>query len=251
MKQTLLKVTALITALAMPAASNDIDKMTSDERTIFRNEIRSYLMENPEVLLEAMQVLRDREAQQEASRDVEMLSELSLEIFNDGVSFVGGNPDGDITIVEFVDYRCGYCRRAHADILKMLKADRNLRWIIKEFPILGPDSELASKLAVATLQHYGNDAYGQLHNVLMEFKGPVNNDTLSRIVEDAGIMLDPIRKLIDSKAVSDHIGRMHALGQQLGVTGTPAFVIGDTILRGYLPLADMRKIVAEIRANAG
>ena len=76
MKQTLLKVTALITALAMPAASNDVDKMTSDERTIFRNEIRSYLMENPEVLLEAMQVLSDREAQQEASRDVEMLSKL-------------------------------------------------------------------------------------------------------------------------------------------------------------------------------
>lgn len=251
MRLSLFKVAAIITALAPPAVAIDLNKMTSEERALFRAEIRSYLMEKPEVLVEAMQVLREREARQEANRDEQMLSQLSPEIFTDGVSFVGGNPKGDVTIVEFVDYRCGYCRRAHADILKLLKADSNLRWIVKEFPILGPDSDLASRLAVATLQHYGNDAYGQLHNVLMEFKGPVNNDTLARIAKDAGIMLDPIRKLIDSKAVSDHIARTHALGRQLGVTGTPAFVIGDTILRGYLPLADMRKIVSEIRANSG
>tara|TARA_Y100000385_G_scaffold161262_1_gene167304 strand:- start:48 stop:803 length:756 start_codon:yes stop_codon:yes gene_type:complete len=251
MKQTLLKVTALITALALPAASNDVDKMTSGERTIFRNEIRSYLMENPEVLLEAMQVLRDREAQQEASRDVEMLSKLSPEIFNDGVSFVGGNPDGDITIVEFVDYRCGYCRRAYSDMMQLIMVDKNIRWVIKEFPILGQDSDLASRLAVATLQHYGPKDYANLHNVLMEFKGPINNGTLSRISQDAGIELDPILELIESKEVSDHISRMRALGQQLGITGTPAFVIEDTILRGYLPLTEMQKIIAEIRVNTG
>lgn len=251
MKNTLLKTTALLTALALPVGATDLDKMTAEERTIFRDEVRSYLIENPEVLLEAMQVLRDREAQQEANRDEQMLSELSPEIFNDGVSFVGGNPDGDITIVEFLDYRCGYCRRAHTDMIELLAADGNVRWVVKEFPILGPDSDLAAKLAVATLQHYGNDAYYALHNVLMEYKGPVNNGTLARIAQDAGIELEPIRELIDSKGVSDHIGRMHALGQQLGVTGTPAFVIEDTILRGYLPLADMQNIVAETRANAG
>lgn len=251
MTQILLKTTALLAALALPAAANDLDKMTTEERTIFREEVRSYLIENPEVLLEAMQVLRDREAQQEANRDEQMLSQLSPEIFNDGVSFVGGNPNGDITIVEFLDYRCGYCRRAHTDMMKLLKADGNVRWIVKEFPILGADSDLASKLAVATLQHYGSDAYFNLHNVLMEFKGPMNNGTLARIAKDAGIELEPIRARMDSKEVSDHIGRMHALGQQLGVTGTPAFVIEDTILRGYLPLADMQNIVEEIRENAG
>jgi protein-disulfide isomerase len=90
-----------------------------------------------------------------------------------------------------------------------------------------------------------------MHNVLMEFKGPVNDGTLPRIAKDAGIELDPIRELLGSQTVAEHLGRMHALGQQLGVTGTPAFVIEDTILRGYLPLADMQNIVAESRANAG
>lgn len=255
MKHCFLKTTALvsalISALALPAAATDLDKMTAEERTIFREEVRSYLIENPEVLLEAMQVLRDRETQQEANRDEQMLSQLSPEIFNDGVSFVGGNPDGDITIVEFLDYRCGYCRRAHADMAKLMEADGNIRWVVKEFPILGPESDLAAKLAVATLQHYGDEAYFNLHNVLMEYKGPVNVGTLPRLAKDAGFDLEPIRELIDSAAVSEHITRVHALGQQLGVTGTPAFVIEDTILRGYLPLADMQNIVAEIRADAG
>ena len=251
MRLSLFKVAAIITALAPPAVAIDLNKMTSEERALFRAEIRSYLMEKPEVLVEAMQVLREREARQEANRDEQMLSQLSPEIFNDGVSFVGGNPDGDITIVEFVDYRCGYCRRAYSDMMQLIMVDKNIRWVIKEFPILGQDSDLASRLAVATLQHYGPKDYANLHNVLMEFKGPINNGTLSRISQDAGIELDPILELIKSKEVSDHISRMRALGQQLGITGTPAFVIEDTILRGYLPLTEMQKIIAEIRVNAG
>ena len=105
MKPSLFKIAAVLTALAPPAVATDLNKMTSEERALFRAEIRSYLMEKPEVLIEAMQVLREREAQQEANRDEQMLSQLSPEIFNDGVSFVGGNPKGDVTIVEFVDYR--------------------------------------------------------------------------------------------------------------------------------------------------
>ncbi len=246
-----LKLAAMLTALALPVGAADLENMTEAERTAFRAEVRAYLMDNPEIILEAVQSLRDRESQAEAAQDEQLLSQLSPEIFNDGVSFVGGNPDGDITIVEFMDYRCGYCRRAHTDLTKLLKADGNIRWVVKEFPILGPDSDLASKLAVATLQHYGDDAYYRLHNVLMEYKGPVNEATLPRIGRDAGIDIAPIKDLIKSAAVSEHIARMHKLGQQLSVTGTPAFVIEDTILRGYLPLEDMQNVVAEIRANAG
>lgn len=246
-----LKIAAFLAAFTLPAGATDLDKLTDAERATFRAEVRAYLIENPEVILEAMQVLRDREAQTEAAQDDELLAQLSPEIFNDGVSFIGGNPDGDVTIVEFMDYRCGYCRRAHADLTVLLKTDGNIRWIIKEFPILGPDSDLASKMAIATLQHYGDEEYLRLHNVLMEFKGPVNDKTLQIIANSAEIELAPILALIDSDVVNEHIGRMHALGQKLNVTGTPAFVIDDTILRGYLPLADMQNIVAEIRANAG
>mgnify|MGYP005986838829 CR=1 FL=1 len=247
----LLKTTALLAALALPASAADLENMTDAERAAFRAEVRAYLLENPEVILEAVQNMRERDAQEAEKQDQVLLSQLSKEIFEDGVSFVGGNPDGDITIVEFLDYRCGYCKRAHTEVAQLLKDDGNIRWVVKEFPILGPDSDFASKVAIATLNHYGDDAYYRLHNALMEFKGPVNDKTIERIAKDAAVDLDPIRELINSAAVSEHITRMHTLGQQLNVTGTPAFVIENTILRGYLPLADMKDIVAEVRANAG
>lgn len=247
----ILKTTALLAALALPAAASDLENMTDAERAAFRAEVRAYLLENPEVILEAVQNMRERDAQEAEKQDQVLLSQLSKEIFEDGVSFVGGNPDGDITIVEFLDYRCGYCKKAHTEVAQLLKDDGNIRWVVKEFPILGPDSDLASKVAIATLNHYGDEAYYRLHNTLMEFKGPVNEKTIERIAQESDVDLDPIRDLINSASVSEHINRMHTLGQQLNVTGTPAFVIENTILRGYLPLADMKSIVAEVRANAG
>lgn len=241
-----LKITALLAALAFPAVASDL---TPQERANFRSEVRAYLLDNPEVILEAMQVLRDREARAESQADNQLLSALNDEIFNDGVSYVGGNPDGDVTIVEFLDYRCGYCRKAHADMVKLLASDGNIRWIVKEFPILGPDSDAAAKLAIATLKHYGPAEYGRLHDVLMKFKGPVNASTMPLITKDAGFDFAPLETLLNSDAVTAHIARMHALGQKLNISGTPAFVMHDTILRGYLPLDEMIKIVAETRSN--
>jgi protein-disulfide isomerase len=235
--------------LAAPVNATDFETLSDADRKIFREEVRAYLLENPEVLLEAMQVLRDRDAQQESQADAKLLESLNDEILNDGVSFVGGNLDGDVTIVEFLDYRCGYCRKAHADMAALLKQDGNIRWVVKEFPILGPDSDLSAKLAVATLQHYGEESYERLHNVLMEFKGPVNEKTLPVIAKEAEIDLAPIQELVNSDAVVQHIARIHELGRKMSITGTPAFVIKDMVLRGYLPLADMQNIVAQARSN--
>jgi protein-disulfide isomerase len=248
-KMRSLKIATLLATLALPAFATDLQNLSDAERAIFRDEVRAYLMENPEVMLEAMQGLRDRESQSEAKADEQLLVDMQDEIFQDGVSFVGGNPDGDVTIVEFLDYRCGYCRKAHADMAQLLKIDGNIRWVVKEFPILGPDSDAASKLAVATLKHYGNDAYYRLHDVLMTFNGPVNDSTYAAIALKAGFELEPLLDLVKSNDVSDHIERMHILGQTLKISGTPAFVIEDTILRGYLPLADMQQIVAEVRSK--
>ena len=242
-----LKIAALISALAVPAVASDLDNLTSQERASFREEVRAYLLDNPEVLLEAMQVLRDREQQAESQADAQILSQNSDEIFNDGISYVGGNPDGDITIVEFLDYRCGYCRKAHSDMAELLKADGNIRWVVKELPILGADSDASSRLAIATLRHYGDEAYHALHDVLMTFQGPVNQQTMPMLTEEAGIDFAPLKPLLDSAEVTDHIARVRSLSQKLQVTGTPYFVMEDTILRGYLPLRDMQSIVAELR----
>ena len=249
----MIKSTALAAAAALafaaPAFATDVSKMTDEERAAFRAEIRAYLLDNPEVIFEAVEVFRAREAEAEAKGDAELLANNQSEIFNDGVSYVGGNPDGDVTIVEFLDYRCGYCRRAHADMLQLMAADKNVRWVVKEYPILGDDSTTSAQMAIATLQEYGPEAYARLHDVLMEFKGPVNAKTVDQIAKRADIDPAPLKDRMASKETAAHIDRMHALGRTLNITGTPAFVINGSVLRGYLPLADMQNIVAQERAK--
>ncbi|MEM7439331.1 MAG: DsbA family protein [Pseudomonadota bacterium] len=240
----ILKTAALIAALAAPATAQD---MTAAEREAFRAEVRAYLLENPEVLIEAMDILRGREAEADARADTELLASLAETVYNDGVSWVGGNPDGDITIVEFLDYRCGYCRRAHSDVQALLAEDGNIRWVVKEFPILGEASDASAKFALATLKVLGDDAYGRLHDVLMTFEGPVTDATLPLIAKRAEIDLDAVLPEMESDAVADHIDSVRLLAQQLRVTGTPAFVIGGSMVRGYVPKDAMSQIVAEER----
>ena len=115
------------TVLALPVAALDLQSMTDEERAIFREEVRAYLMENPEVIMEAVAVLEEREAAAQAQADLSLVSDNASAIFDDGYSRVGGNPDGDITLVEFLDYRCGFCKRAHGEIAKLLEADGNIR----------------------------------------------------------------------------------------------------------------------------
>ena len=145
--------TVLLTAglLATPALA----EMTPAERVAFRDEVRAYLLENPEVLVEAMTVLQDRQALAEADQDKAMLVTHKDALFADPGSWVGGNPDGDITVVEFMDYRCGYCRKAYDEIEELVKSDGNIRFILKEYPILGEESVTSSRFAVAVLQLAG------------------------------------------------------------------------------------------------
>ena len=113
------------------APAFDVSKMTENQRAAFRAEIRAYLLDNPEVIYEAVDILQQRQAQTETQRDLELVENNSAAIFADGYSYVGGNPEGDITLVEFVDYKCGYCRKAHSEVEELLARDGNIKLIIK------------------------------------------------------------------------------------------------------------------------
>ena len=246
-----LPAATLALALSTPVLAFDPAAMSETERAAFRAEVRAYLLENPEVLIEAMDVLRARDAEAEAAQDAQVLAQVGDRLENDGISWVGGNPDGDITVVEFLDYRCGYCRRAHDEVKALLAEDGNIRWVVKEFPILGPDSEQSSRLAIATLQVLGDEAYGRLHDVLMTFEGPVNDQTLPIIAKRAEIDLAAVQDRMTAAEVSDHIAEVRTQAQMLGLSGTPSFTIGSTILRGYLPKDGMMEIVAGERDKRG
>lgn len=243
------KKTALTLALLLgtQATAVELDAMTDAERAAFRAEIRSYLLENPEVLMEAIGVLEQREQAAKANNDVAMAQNNAALLFDDGHSFVGGNPDGDITIVEFMDYRCGYCKKAHPDVASLITADGNIRYIIKEFPILGEASELASRFAIAVKIVGGEAAYKVAHDTLMEFRGEMTNDSLGRLATSLGLSAADITVTMNSAEVNQIINDNRLLGQAMQITGTPTFVVQDQMLRGYVPQAQMAQIIARVR----
>ena len=247
-----LSFAALLTTaclLATPVLPGGVGEMTAAERTIFRQEVRDYLIENPEVIAEALEVLQQRQDQAEVTRDTQLLVDNAAALFNDGTSWVGGNPNGDITIVEFMDYRCGYCRKAKADVEELVKSDGNIRFVLKEFPILGDDSILSSRFAIAVLQLHGPDAYKAAHDGLYTLRGPADGATLTRLAADLGLDPAPILARMNADDVTKVIATNRALADAMALSGTPAFAINKTLLRGYVPLEGMRAIVADERAG--
>ncbi len=234
---------ALATTLAFPALALDLNEMTEEERAQFRAEVRAYLMDNPEVIMEAVELLQQREADQQAQADLSLVAANADEIFNDGYSWVGGNPDGDIVLVEFLDYRCGYCKRAHSEVARLLEEDGNIKLIVKEFPILGEQSVLASRWAVATKQVAGGDSYKAMNDALMSLNGDITLPALRRLASTFGLDADAIEAQMDSAEVTREIADTRALAQRLQISGTPTFVLQDELLRGFLPFDGMMERV--------
>lgn len=249
MRPLLATAALLIAGAAAPAQAFDLTQMTDAERAAFRAEVRSYLMDNPEVILEAYQVYEQRQAAAQAAVEEQMLAAYAGQIFNDPNSWVGGNPDGDIVLVEFMDYRCGYCRKAHDEVKQLLETDGNIRFIVKEFPILGDQSVLASRYAIASRIVGGDEAYDKVHDTLMTLKGNISEKALVRMADKLGLDGQAILARINDPLVNQIIGENHQLASALQITGTPTFVLGNELLRGYVPLENMMELVAEARAE--
>lgn len=232
-----------------PVQALDLNALSEAERAEFGNQVREYLLENPEVIIEAIDILEQRNAAAEAAADKELVQTYADELFNDGYSWVGGNPDGDITLVEFMDYRCGYCRRAVPEVASLLAEDGNIRLVIKELPILGEASVMSSRFAVATKQVAGDDAYKQVHDALLEFSGEPTEVTLRRISDGLGLDSDAIIAAMDSDQVTEEISQTRALAQRMNISGTPSFVLGTEMLRGFLPAAQMQQIANGVRED--
>jgi protein-disulfide isomerase len=242
-------IAALMIGLATPAAALDLGNMSAAEQDDFRAAVRSYLIENPEVLMEAIAVLDQRQAEAAARNDATLAQFNREALFNDGYSWVGGNPDGDVTLVEFLDYRCGYCRRAHDEVAELVNGDGNIRFIIKELPILGEQSTLSSQFAIAVKQLHGDAAYFEVHEALMSMRNDATAESLTRLATAFDIDPAPVMARMTSPEVAAEIATTRSLADTLKITGTPTFVLQDQMLRGYVPLDQMQQIVAQLRGN--
>ena len=213
----------------------------------FAAQVRAYLMSNPEVIFEAVAEFERRTAMDQADMDVELISVNAEALFNSPHDWVGGNPEGDITLVEFLDYRCGFCRRAHDELEQLLAEDDGIRFIIKEFPILGPDSEASSRFAIAVLQLEGSDAYKAAHDALITLEAAPDSFALEDIASEIGVDFASIEAHMQSDAVTEVIAENRLLAQRLRISGTPTFVMEDEMVRGFVPAQALLDLADEFR----
>ncbi|WP_323717134.1 DsbA family protein [Paracoccus aminovorans] len=238
---------AALTATALPAFAFDPADMNEAEKAAFGQAVREFLMANPEVLVESINVLEERRLADESKNDLLLVENNRDAIFNDGHSWVGGNPQGDVTLVEFIDYRCGVCKKVNPDLEKLISADGNIRWILKEFPILTQESDLAARFAVAVQQEAGPEAYKKAHDALMESRGPVNLESLTQLAGELGVDGKTVLNRMNTEEVSAVIRKNRQLAEQMSVMGTPTFIIEGEMLRG-MPADGLEGVIARARA---
>jgi protein-disulfide isomerase len=245
----LLLTSAAAGRLVVEAAAQQSAPMASQpaaQLDEFEQRVRDYLLNNPEVLLEAMEVLQERQRVAEAEIVQKAIVARRDEILNDPTAPVGGNEAGDVTLVEFFDYNCPYCRRVAPTVARLEKADPGLRVVYKEFPILGPGSDFAARAALAS-QRQGK--YFAFHNALMQADGNVTEETVIEIAREVGLDTERLGADMQDPAIDAAIARNRQLASALGINGTPAFVIGDHIVPGAVDLATLQGLVVRARQN--
>ncbi len=242
-RPTILAVTAAVTLIALSPATRAQD-IPAGHREAIEQVVREYLLKHPEVIIESIEGLQKRERAEESRKAEQALVQNQSKLFEDPASPVAGNPKGDITLVEFFDYQCGYCKAAQADVQQLIKDDGKLRFVFKELPILGPVSKIAAKAALASRAQGKYEAY---HNALMGYRGKLDEATIIKLASSVGLDTNQLKKDMDSSDVVKAIDANLALAEELGIHGTPAFVTTTQIVPGAISLEDMKKLLAEIR----
>lgn len=230
---------ALLCAATLPAAAQQA--MTREQ---IEEIVREYLVNNPEVIVQALEALEARHKAAQQADQREALAAHQDQLLRDPDAPVMGNPSGDVTMVEFFDYRCPYCKQVVPALTQLLKDDRDLRLVLKELPILGPDSLLASRAALAA-QAQGK--YAVMHTALLAHRGSFDDAVIARIAAAAGLDVARLKADMEQPEIAAMIDRNRALAGALSLTGTPAFIIGDTIVPGAADLDTLKTLVAQAR----
>ena len=233
-------------AAGASAAGADADTAMPADLPVeaIRRIVRDYLLEHPEVLIEAQQVLMARRAAQEAEDERQAVRRHRDALLADPEAPVAGNPDGAITLVEFFDYRCGYCRRVKPTLETLLAENDDLRLVFKEFPILGPESTLAAQAALAAR---AQGLYEPFHWALMGAEGAFDLAHILEVAGSVGLDTERLAEDMNDPAFDALIERNSGLARALGIRGTPGFVIGERVIGGALPLDEFRAVIADAR----
>lgn len=236
-RSTLLAASLFLT-LPIAGFAQDI----TDER--IKALVAETLRENPELVLEALQALEQRQADAQAAAAAAVLTDERAILDRDPNAPVMGNPEGDVAVVEFFDYNCPYCKRVMPEVDALLSEDGKVRLVLREWPILGEGSAFAARAALAS-RNQGK--YAELHNALMGMRGKVEAETVLRVAAEVGLDVERLKRDMQSPEVEEHIATSMRLAEALGFNGTPSFVIGDQLIPGFVEKAQLVEAVAAAR----
>lgn len=227
----------LLAGFAAPALG--AENFTAAQREEIQSVIREYLSENPELVIEAIESYRGK---MEAKMEQEATANIGKHnaFLTEADAPAAGNPKGDVTVVEFFDYNCGYCKQAYRDINNILKEDKNVRFVFHEMPILGPTSLTASRWALAA---HKQGKYFEYHAALMGHNGNKSDAELEKLAKTVGLDTEKMKKDANSEEVKAMIEKSLAVSRDLGVQGTPAFVVEGKMIRGYVGEEGMKNAI--------
>lgn len=237
---------SLVIAAALPLPAH---ALTDGEKSEIETVVRDYLIRNPEVLLEALDSLEKKRATEEVAAAKEAIRMAGDQLFASPPGTTLGNPEGDVTIVEFFDYNCGYCKRAMADMETLIQSDPKLRFVLKEIPVLGEDSTAASKVSLA-FRHVAPERYGEFHKKLLAVKGVANQDSALTVAEELGVTEAAIVEAMRAPEVEAVIAENTRLAGLLKINGTPSYVVADELVPGAIGAEGLAEKIANVRRCA-
>jgi protein-disulfide isomerase len=237
---------ACVLALAAPAIQAQ-DSSSPAADPALDQKIHDYILAHPEVIAESLQKYQQQQEAAKQQSQAQAVKDLQAQLVSNPASPVLGNPNGDITVVEFLDYRCPYCKAMHQSIADMIAGDGNVRVVVKEFPILGDDSVIAARAALAAGKQ---GKYAEMHTALMTFKGKLGAADIEAVAREIGLDFAKLKEDMAAPDVDQELQQNYNLAEAMSINGTPAFVIGDTLIPGAIKLEELKAHIATAREKA-
>ncbi len=248
MARRLIRFMAIFLAIAVAGTSAYAASFNDQQKEEIGGIVREYLLNNPGLLREVLQELEKKESADDSARQKVALKDNADQIFRSSLDLVAGNPNGKVTMVEFFDYNCGYCKRAMPDVMRMVEEDKDLRLVMKEFPILGPGSLVAAKAALASKKQ---GKYWDFHLAMLGRDGHVEADAVMEIAKSVGLDVQKLKADMESEEIGDIIEANMSLAQKLGIQGTPAFIVDETLIPGAIGYEALAASVKQVRDQGG
>ena len=221
-------------------------EFTPEQRQAIEEIVRDFLRKNPEALLDALQAAEDKMKGEAHDKASAALAARRHEVFDDPDAPIAGNPKGDASLVEFFDYRCPYCKQVEPSLEALLAADRQLRFVYKEFPVLGPESVTAARAALAARKQ---DKYDALHRALMALKGQIDDAAIFRVAGSVGVDVERLKRDMTAPDIDRMLKANASLASALDIRGTPGFVIGNEIVPGAISLEALKQLIDTARGK--